>query len=490
MGDAILGGMTIESDIAEWALERPGWQQEVLVALADGEDFGDVKVNQVVDQILQPDSSLPSREAKNLSIRSSVVEQVQLVQVTNVHGVNALVDGQSLAFQPTGMTVIYGNNGSGKSGYARLINSLVKARHTTTVLPDVFNPDADDPTAELTYSIAGMPQVQSFPAVPTPSTLKMSFYDEHCGNDYLSTKSTVTYRPSALALLDGLIQVCDQVRAVLQDRIIASKLSEFKPDVPTDTKAGTFAHNLTARTTYDEIDQATELAPDANDRLAAVLTTEARLTASNPEQEKARLSGLANQLLELASSITALLPQLSAERTAIRLDTKKAAAELRAAADLAATNTFEGEPLPGVGSETWRALWNAAREFSLTEAYHAHEFPVTENGAVCVLCQQPLTEAAQDRFTRFNQFITGHNRTGRSGRRSQISSDAARTARSGDRVARPLNCYRRSQGTGHITRHGRRRVARETQRATGRHRGAPSQWRTAPIRPSSIRRPR
>jgi len=42
-----------------------------------------------------------------------------------IHGaenVNALKAGERLTFDKTGLTVVYGDNGSGKSGYARILN--------------------------------------------------------------------------------------------------------------------------------------------------------------------------------------------------------------------------------------------------------------------------------------------------------------------------------------------------------------------------------
>lgn len=111
---------------------------------------------------------------------------------------NALVQGQSLVFEPAGLTVVYGDNGSGKSGYARLIKNMVKARHSASVLPDVFMARPQSPTAELIYTVAGKEHTQKYPDAATPEMLKMSFHDEHCGDEYLSTRSTVTYRPSAL----------------------------------------------------------------------------------------------------------------------------------------------------------------------------------------------------------------------------------------------------------------------------------------------------
>src|SRR4051794_28341265 len=126
----MIQNVTIETSIIEWALQRPAWQQKVLVALANGERPNELDAESLVDQISEPSSGQPSRDAKELSIRSSEPLQVQLLRVKNVRGVNALLDGQELTFGQSGLTVIYGDNGSGKSGFARLIKSIVKARHT------------------------------------------------------------------------------------------------------------------------------------------------------------------------------------------------------------------------------------------------------------------------------------------------------------------------------------------------------------------------
>ncbi|MBN0210602.1 hypothetical protein JTL40_33830, partial [Pseudomonas aeruginosa] len=50
-------------------------------------------------------------------------------------------------------------------------------------------------------------------------------------------------------------------------------------------------------------------------------------------------------------------------------------------------------------------LFNAARESSTSTAYPEQAFPVTGEGAVCVLCQQELTPEAKDRLERFDRYI-------------------------------------------------------------------------------------
>ncbi len=67
--------------------------------------------------------------------------------------------------------------------------------------------------------------------------------------------------------------------------------------------------------------------------------------------------------------------------------------------------TLENEPLPGVGETAWQSLYNAAKKYATTLAYSGRSFPYTEDGSLCVLCMQPLTDEGKDRFIRFKKFM-------------------------------------------------------------------------------------
>jgi hypothetical protein len=58
-----------------------------------------------------------------------------------------------------------------------------------------------------------------------------------------------------------------------------------------------------------------------------------------------------------------------------------------------------------VGSEVWKALWEAARHFSTKEAYAGTPFPHINPGSTCVLCQQPIAPEAAERLARFERFV-------------------------------------------------------------------------------------
>lgn len=398
--------MTIEADIIAWALERPGWQQDVLVDLAEGIPQGPDYIDNLVDTILAGTGRSPSEEAKRIRLDSPAGDQVRLGGLCEVRDVNALVDGQQLAFAAEGLTVVYGDNGSGKSGYARLIKTFVRARHRAQVLPDVFQPSAGQPSGVLDFLVAGQPERAAFPGTPSPYLLAVSFYDEHCGDEYLARESTISYRPSALTLLDGLVRVCDEVRTAITTRVQDNEAEALDLGLASDTRAGVFAAGLSSTTTRAEIDEAVTLPTGEVERLGEVLREEARLTSSDPRREQERLQSTAEQFRRLSTDLSGVISALAEGKTEDRRRLRDAAANARATAALVAARSFDDEPLEGIGSVSWRALWNAAREYSITEAYHDHEFPVTSAGAVCVLCQQPLSEGAQSRLERFEQYMT------------------------------------------------------------------------------------
>ena len=114
--------MSIEDQIVEWAATRAAWQRVVLRRIAHGEQISDDDVVNIADGILN--NTWTDEEVFALSempTSASVGQTVRLLEMGNVQFVNALLQDQPLKFEPNGLTIVYGDNGSGKSGYARLI---------------------------------------------------------------------------------------------------------------------------------------------------------------------------------------------------------------------------------------------------------------------------------------------------------------------------------------------------------------------------------
>ncbi len=401
---------SIEQDILEWSAGRPTWQRNLLKRIARGETIDDAYIDSIAQAIVDQNVTLeaPELAAADLPTGAAGGGTVQLGSIGELKCINALLDDQTLTFGAMGVTVIYGDNGSGKSGYARLVKDVVGARDHERVLSDAFASSTGTQSAQITYSLGGVETTETWPGVLEPALNQAHFYDEACGDDYLDRDTELAYRPSVLNLLDELIIHVDAVRGAV-DALISKNESEafLHPVVQPGTHADTFLKSLSATTAKQDIDEALVLPTEHSVAHAELVQEEARLKTTNPAKEKQRLLSGSVRIEQLADRFEAISTKLSPVRGDELLAMQAEAKALRAAATEASRASFENEPLVGVGSDTWRALWQAAENYSVAEAYPDHEFPATENGHVCVLCQQPLHADAQERLRCFHRFV--HN---------------------------------------------------------------------------------
>jgi hypothetical protein len=403
--------VTLEADLISWSAARQAWQRNAIARLCRQEAFGEVAIADLADRLIagrfNQDVSLTDADITSTPATSA---GIQLVALYDLSGVNALAMGQQLGFGLAGLTVIYGDNGSGKSGYARVLKAAAGSRVREAILGNVFDlSDSTPQNAIIDYRTTdtSTDQQWKWPGEQSSQLRQVHFYDEASGDAYLGTDSEITYRPSALMLLDQLVAICDAVREVLNERLRnLDAARQTMPAIPENTPAARFIAGLCATMTAADIEAGCQLSPDASEALPRLLSEEARLKASNPGKEKERLLTMAGHSETAAKYCNELAAALSADAVTELAARRSNAAQLRAAAEVASARNFDAEPVPGVGGSTWRALWEAARAFSEHEAYHGQDYPATGDSARCVLCQQELSADAGDRLRRFQAFMT------------------------------------------------------------------------------------
>ena len=211
--------MPLEERIVAWSKSpRPAWQRIVLREVALGSPMSREALGQMVDAMVAGDSiGDADLELEQLTTSAAQAPPVSLHSISEPTHVNALSSTKPLTFPQRGLTVVYGDNGSGKSGYARLLKRITRSRHNEDVLSDVFRATAvDRPGANLAVHVGDRLVDAIWPETNLPEFQSMLFYDSSCGSAYIADEADFPYRPYALFVMDGLIEACHVVSALVR----------------------------------------------------------------------------------------------------------------------------------------------------------------------------------------------------------------------------------------------------------------------------------
>jgi hypothetical protein len=332
---------------------------------------------------------------------------VELLAMKNMRNVNAIAENQRLPFSPAGMTVIYGDNGSGKSGYSRVLKRACRARdQTEAIYPNANLAMGKAGVAEAAFELAvdGVAQdTQWADGNAAPAALSsFAIFDSRCARAYLDSEDDFSYVPYGLDVFEGLAKVCAQLKAAIENEHAqsAAALSAFVP-LHGDTLVGKLISGLSAKTTQAQIDA---LATLSADELAQHAVLSNSLKENNPQEKAVQLRLRARRVAAIATNAInkdALVDHTVVARLRSLADSYRTA---QVAAALAAKQFKEGENLlPGTGGEAWRELFDAARKFAI-QSHPDKAFPDLGTDSPCPLCQQPLAEGAV-RLLRFEAFI-------------------------------------------------------------------------------------
>lgn len=339
---------------------------------------------------------------------SSDSPPVTISKITHHQGVNRMRENTELTLAPKGIVIIYGLNGVGKSGYTRILKSSCHSRHPEAILGNVFKQENVEPLATVEYRLGDEKNSHNWnlrnPCEDT-NLSRVAVYDSKSAASHVSAKgTTLTVTPDGLELLQSLINTYDLVGAEAKRRQ-ASLKAAAAPGVyreATDDavrKVMEFVGKFGGFEFVKDIAKLTE--PERSD-LESLPGTISNRKTNNKATRLAQAQSRMNQTQTLGTRIENLAEKVSPKQIEALSVIWKRLRTIRIEEAEQRQHDFSAEAVPGVLTQHWHTMWNAARAYAEEVAFPNERFP-SENMDACVLCHQPLTEDAHERFRQFEK---------------------------------------------------------------------------------------
>jgi hypothetical protein len=155
--------MPIERELLEFSKSRPLWQQDLIRRICTQPNAFMADIDQVLNNLKSSEgmadcTQLEPLKEEHLHQRGPNSPQhipVALGAISDVRNANQLAASQHLPFALKGITLIYGDNGSGKTGYARIVKQLCRARRDKPepLLGNVYKSSRTPAHAKITYRV-------------------------------------------------------------------------------------------------------------------------------------------------------------------------------------------------------------------------------------------------------------------------------------------------------------------------------------------------
>ncbi|MFZ4550234.1 MAG: AAA family ATPase [Aquabacterium sp.] len=421
--------MSVVSEIAGWTEGQPDWISDaVRRAFVNGRlDDGDIAD---LAALLKAAFGLPDPQGRApvrldpATLPTAVVDSpaVSLLALRAPQNLNAIGHGDGLTFEAEGLTIVYGYNGAGKSGYARALKKACRARNTEGIHPNVFS--GQRPTgpasARLEWQVGDEKEAADWVdnGQPTPAPLsRIAVFDSLCARVFIDDQAEVAFVPYGLDVLRQLAGGMQRVQRALEAEAQGAQFNFAKlAPLQGSHVVGQFVSALKPSTDPMRADALAVLTEAEQEEYKGLVKL---LREDDPAKQATSLRRFATRVqgleMELASLASALGDEQVAKLTLAFEQLNAADGAMRLASQALQEG---GAALTGTGTDPWQVLVESAVAFAAQQAYPEHPFPGPSDGSKCVLCQQPLSPEAHKRLKNFIAFLQADTQKSFSERRT------------------------------------------------------------------------
>ncbi len=414
--------ITGRSLLVAWANEQDHWVRALVAeVLSSRKPLGDDGIQLFYDLLLREKELAPGEQPaverlEDTGASVATEEPLVLTRISDVQNVNALATGQAIDLNP-GLTILFGENGAGKTGYVRVLKTAASVRNAEPILPDVRKGATGPPAASIGYRLGTKEEKHAWGGEQGVRPLtRIDVFDSRGLLLHVDEELTYVYTPSDVALFRIVHDAIEGVRKRLEGGR-DERRPQGNPFLPRFSReAGLYSkiESLGPSSDLPELRRLAEVGPEEEEQLPALRET---VEALRGRATTDRLQLVRDELALYRRVQTALVAvdRFPAAQYVEAISRHEAAlARHRQVGE----ESLRDASVPGVLGQPWRDLVDAAERY-IRDVEHAL-YP--GDGDACVYCRQPLNEAARRLLEKFRAYSNDESR--------RDAADAEREARS------------------------------------------------------------
>ena len=403
---------------------RPAWQKDALRRIATSGKLNDNDLAEL-QRIIEKESDLIDEgapavyplDAGHLSDSATVAPRTILGSIGPVRGVDRLASDQPpIEFAKEGVTLVYGANASGKSGYCRIAKQLCRSMGSQDIRGNVYEAASSKmPEVDLVFGVmdSGSKRREAMWRVgesPPPELARISVFDASVARVYIDANRKVKFLPYELNILNHLANAAQFLDKVLKKRE-ESLTNEIVSPLPKGYTEGTAVsqvlEKLNGKTMRADLPSGVALRALAvwNEDKAAELQKTNDEIRDDPREQLLTHKSAKQELDHTKSELVTIFALLGDGGIAKLVDAYRDMVSKTEVAEFAARGIGDDMPIQEIGTKSWRQMLVYARKFA-GETFLEHDEPRLATGEKCVLCQQPLGDGAYERMVKFDRYIS------------------------------------------------------------------------------------
>lgn len=403
---------TIWYQLDIWAQDFKPWQRFVLANAIRSRCLTHDQITNAYDQFLY-DNDLKDSSDLSITIPTRITgrptsiqpKPIWLKRIKDLHGINALPTTAELIFSSQ-LTVVYGRNGAGKSGFTRILSNTCFSRTQHSILPNVYDDEViNQTTASITITDdTQKEQIFLFDGSTEYEELKrIAIFDTAVARARLVEQSPLEFKPAGFDIFPEMAKVYRELASLLEADI-SNKTTE---NTLTNSFIGSYSpiseiiSRLNPDTDIEELRRFAVFGQKELARLAEIHNQLNALRSRSIEQTIEQLESAKGELFKLQSHLTKSQHLLSDEkrqnyRTQLEDFTNK-----NRAATAFSTKSFEQDFFNNIGTPEWETFLQAAYKLGQLEN---NNYPRFDDH--CLLCHRPLDRDSVDHIKRFWRYLT------------------------------------------------------------------------------------